>query len=118
MILDLETKRILHITHITKFSNLRKLNLSYNTLTGCVSSLLSSHNTGLLVLVNLNLTATSLNQNDLQHLTYLTQTHKLPGLEQLYIEFNGFCEMETDVEHLIEACVTHHQRELRLGIIL
>ena len=46
--------------------------------------------------------------------THLIQTHKLPALEELNIYGNRLWRMETDVGHLIEACVTHHQRELEL----
>ena len=64
----------------------------------------------------LNLYRTGLSKKDVQHLTYLIHTHKLPVLEKLDLNSNKLIKWETDVEHLIEACVTHHQRELELNL--
>ena len=62
------------------------------------------------------LSFTALNKEDLQHLTHLVQTQKLPGLKKLNLAGIMLSEMETEVEHLIETCVNHHQRELVLSL--
>ena len=93
---------------------LQALNLSEYTLTGCLSSFLTDPHPGLPQLEELNMSSTQLNRDDLQHLTHLIQTHKLPGLKYLALIENRLREMVTDLEHLIEACLNHHQRELKL----
>ena len=105
---------LLNIIFSNKLPNLEKMYVSYNTLTGCISCFVPDPHPGLPELESLSLNDTALNNDDLHHLTHLIQTHKLPGLEHLNLNDNRLCEMETDVEHLIEACVTHHQRRLWL----
>ena len=97
-----------YITHLSK------LVLSGNILTGCLTNFLPDPHPGLPKLWKLDLSQTALNKEDLQHLSHLIQTHKLPLLHDLNLQYNRLCEMETDVEHLIEACVNHHQRKLEL----
>ena len=111
-----DLQHISNITQSNKLPKLRILDLSHNTLTGCLSSVLPDNPHGLPELQKLNLGFTKLNKDDLHLLTHLIQTHKMAGLEELNLEFNKFYDMEADVEHLIEACVTHHQRELRLKV--
>ena len=105
-----------HITHSKKLPNLQILGLSNNTLTGRLSSFLPDPHPGLPELEEVILWCTALNKDDLHHLTHLIQTHKLPRLKVLDLEYNRLSEMEMDVEHLIKACVNHHQRELKLGL--
>ena len=95
-----------------KLPKLYSLNLSRNTLTGCLSSFLSDQHPGLPELKELHLELTRLNKDDLQHLTRLIQTHKLHALKELDLDDNNFREIETDVEHLIETCVNYHLRWL------
>ena len=104
------------ITQSNKSPKLEILDLSRNTLTGCLTSFLPDPHPGLPELEKLNLQCTALNKEDLQHLTRLIQTHKLPGLKDLDLQGNRLSEMETDFEHLIEACVNHHQTELWLWL--
>ena len=108
------------LQHLSSFAHklpkLRELYLSRNDLKGSLSSFLPAPHPGLPELKELNLWNTKLNKEDLQHLTHLMQTHKLPGLERLYLDRNKMSDMETDVGHLIETCVTHHQRELWLHL--
>ena len=105
-----------HITQSNKLPKVEVLDLSYNTLTGCLSSFLPDPHPGLPELEKLILEDTELNKEDLQHLSHLIQTHKLPGLKNLDLSFNRLYEMETDVEHLIEAYATQHQRKLNLWL--
>ena len=102
--------QLIYITHLSE------LDLSYNTLTRCLSSSLPDPYPGLPQLEKLQLWSTELNTTDLTHLTHLIQTHKLPALNYLNLSYNHFCEIETDVEHLIKTCVNHHQRELKLRL--
>ena len=105
-----------HLSHITQYNlpNLQELVLSDNILTGCLPSFLPDPHPGLLKLVRLNLMFIALNQNDLLYLTDLIIKHKLPRLENLDLSENMLYKMESDVKRLIEACVTHHQRRLKL----
>ena len=108
-----------HLSQITQCNKLPKLEvlyLSQNILTGCLSSFLSDPHPGLPQLKELYMWNTTLNTADLEHLTHLIQKHKLPGLKDLNLVSNSFCKIEKDVEHLIEACVDHHQTELKLRL--
>ena len=111
-----DLQHLSNITQSNKLPKLQELDLSWNILTGCLSSLLLHHNPVLPELKKLNLHSSRINKEDLQNLTHLIQTHKLPGLERLNLQWNRLSEMETDVGHLIEACVTHHQRKLDLNL--
>ena len=111
-----DLQHLSRITQSNKLPTLRILDLSENTLTGCLSNLLPDNPHGLPELQKLKLANSRLTKDDLQHLTHLIQTHKLPGLDYLDLSFNSLNEKETDVEHLIDACVTHHQRELELSL--
>ena len=102
------------IQQINGCSALRVLNLEGSTVTGLLPCFLPDPHPGLPQLEKLDLERTKLNNDDLQHLTHLIQTRKLPGLEDLYLRNNRLSE--TDVGHLIEACVTHHQRKLELDL--
>ena len=77
-----------HITKSTKFSNLQKLDLSEIKLTGFLSSLLPDSQPGLPKLEYLYLSDTSLNIEDLQHLSSITQYNKLPNLDDLKLSQN------------------------------
>ena len=109
---------ISHITHSKKLPNLQILDLSNNTLTGCLSSFLPDPHPGLPKLEELHLCGTALNEDDLQHLTHLIETRKLPRLTLLNIGRNKLNEFETGAEKLLEACVNCHERELRLWLWL
>ena len=105
---------ISHITHGKTLPNLQILDLSNNTLTGCLSSFLPDPHTGLPKLEELHLCGTALNEEDLQHLTRLIETRKLPRLTLLNIGRNKLNEFKTEAENLLEACVNCHEGELRL----
>ena len=104
--------RLLSIAY--KLPKLQKLDLSHNTLTGCVSRFLSDPHPGLPELERLDLRYTAFNRDDLTYLTQLIKTQKLPALKILDLEGNWL--LGTDVEHLNEACVNHHQWELKLRL--
>ena len=100
-----DLQHLSHITQSNKLPKLKILDLSANTLTGCLTSFLPDPHPGLPELEKLNLNRTALNKEDLHHLTHLIQTHKLSGLKVLDLVYNRLSEMETDVEHLIEGTV-------------
>ena len=110
--LPLQTLRPL-VQQINGCSTLRVLDLSFTPLTYCLCGFLPDPHPGIAQLQELKLFNTWLEKDDLQHLIYLLQSHKLVGLDVLDLGSNGLLEMETDVEHLIKACVKH-QRELEL----
>ena len=84
--------------------HLRKLDLSGNTLTGCLSSFLSDPNPGLTSLRFLYLKQTALNKSDIQHLTHLVQTKKLSGLNSLFLEEERWTDVEDELLQLKEVC--------------
>ena len=110
---------LLHFSHITQSNKLPKLcvlDLSRTTLTGCLSRFLPDLHPGLPQLKKLKLSNTALNKNDLKHLKHLIQTQKLPGLKLRSLRGNSLSEMETDVEHPVDTCVTQYQTDLDLWI--
>ena len=71
-----------NITHLSE------LDLSRNTLTGCLSSFLPDHNPGLPELEDLNLEITELNKDDLTYLFSAIQRNKVPNLQFLNLSSN------------------------------
>ena len=104
-------KSICQLTYAVK---LKELDLSLNTLTGCLHHLLSEPRQGLQSLEKLALERTKLNKNDIEALTRAVQRHVLPGLKELHLGSNNLSTMERETEELIQTCVTHHQRKLRI----
>ena len=85
------TKQDLHHLLLTahKLPKLKELDLSYNILTGCLSSFLPDPHAGLPELETLVLRGTGLNKKDLQHLSSITQRDKLPKLRRLLLSRNN-----------------------------
>ena len=108
---------LIHLSNITqgkKLPNLQALDLSHNSLTGFFSSFLPDSHAGLPQLKGLHLTETSLNKDDLQHLTQLIYSEKLTGLCKLVIYDIQWRKVKKQLGELIKACVTYHQRELKI----
>ena len=105
-----------HITQSNKLPKLRNLNLSENTLTGYLSSLLPDPHPGIPKLQLLRLTYTAVNKDDLQHLKHLVQYGKLPNLSDLNLERNELFQMKEELRDLVETCITRHQGYLRLRL--
>ena len=99
-----------------KLPKLQALDLSQNSLAGCFSSFLPDPHQGLLELQELELSSTGLNKGDLQHLSHLIQTYKLPRLSNLNLAHNRLSEKESDFENLFETCVTYHNSHLGLDL--
>ena len=103
------------ICQLTSVMKLKELDLSDNTLTGCLHHLLSESH-GLQSLEQLNLGWSKLNKNDIEALTRAVQKHVLPGLKELDLRSNNLRTMQRETEELIRTCVTHHQGELILWL--
>ena len=106
---------ILHLSHLiqtNKLPELKDLNLSSNILMGELSGLVPHQ--GLQLLEELYLNCAALHQYDICHLSHLMKMNKLPQLKELYLWNNNLYIMQDELGRLIEACVTHHQRELEL----
>ena len=109
-----DVQHLLSIAH--KLPKLKELNLAGYRLTGCFSYFLPDPHPGLPQLQQLNLLFTRLNRNDLQYLTHLIGKNKLPMLGELDLVFNNLCEMEAELEQLIEAGIAHHKTKLQLSL--
>ena len=82
---------LLHLSKVTKNNKLPKLeflDLSKNTLTGCLLTFLADPHPGLSELCYLYLNTTALNKGDLHHLSTITQNNKLPKLYWLQLSYN------------------------------
>ena len=104
------------ICQLTSVVKLKKLDLTDNTLTGCLHHLLSEPHQGLQSLEELVLWDTELNKNDIDALTRAVQRHMLPGLKVLNLDTNKLNTMQRETEELIRTCVTHQQMELKLWL--
>ena len=62
----------------------------------------------------LGLIDTALNEEDLDHLTGLAESQKLPNLEKLMLYGNSLDQMEDKLEELLEACIKHCDKELKI----
>ena len=62
----------------------------------------------------LGLIDTELNEDDLNHLTSLVESQKLPNLEKLMLYGNSLDRMEDKLEELLEACIKHCDKELKI----
>ena len=109
------------ITQSNKLPKLLKLDLSDNTLTGCLSSFLSDPHPGLFELKFLYLENTALNKDDLQHFSNITQSNKLPKLLFLNLSDNNldgclcsFLPNLPEVEYLLLCKTELYLEELQL----
>ena len=83
-----DLQHLFSIIQFNKLPKLTELHLSDITLTGCLSSFLTDPHPGLPELCQLELKHTALNKDDLQHITHITQSNKLPKLRELYLSGN------------------------------
>lgn len=102
--------RILSV--LSRCKRLHRADLPGNTLRNCLSNFVPEDHPGLHSLQELNVQDAALKKADLDHIIHLIVSRKLPGLKRLVINLNS--EIEAGFEELKEACVTHHQRELKL----
>ena len=120
------------LSALSTCKHLTVLHLSGNRLTGCLPNLVPDPHPGLHSLEWLAVGYAALNRDDVQHVTRLIQTNKLPRLGLLLLQSNKLAYrrgwpwqwgnnlrvMEDVCGRLIEACVTqyHHQGELWLQL--
>ena len=98
------------LSALSTCKQLSSLWLSNNRLTGCLPNLVPDPHPGLHSLVELHVARAALNRDDVQHVTRLIQTKKLPRLCELHLQQNNLGVMEDVLGGLIDACVTpHHQ---------
>ena len=100
---------------IGRCANLVELWLPGNTLTGCLQNFLADHDSILPFLQELFLSYTKLNAYDLLQLGQLIQAEKIPQLRELDLGANELHRMK-ELEELVQALVSHHQRELKLNL--
>ena len=96
--------------------SLTTLNITANSIQGCLNWFLSHPHEGLHSLDKLFLNSTKLNNEDMSHVVQLIEKRKLPMLEELSLGSNGLHTMEAEVENFVGACVTHHTTELKVNI--
>ena len=96
---------------------LNQLDLRNNKLTGCLQNFLGdSEHAGFLGLGELNLSYTSLNQEDMARLVEAIRAAKLPQLWQLDLGDNDLSHMENEVEDLVAACDVHCREQIYLNL--
>ena len=105
------------LTALSVFNHLEHLDLSGNNLTGCLPNFIPMSYPGLASLEKLILNNATLNDDDLLHLTHLIEYQKVPNLKDLGLSFTDFQGFEDEIFHLINACIIHHQTELKIGLI-
>ena len=88
------------------------LDLSGNNLKGSLKHFLPDSHSVLSSLAVLHLNSTGLNEEDIFHIRQLVDTDKLPALSYLDLISNNLGRMEHVVDVLIEACVSHMERNL------
>ena len=96
--------------------SLTALNMTANCIQGCFSWFLPHPHQGLHSLVKLFLDSTSLNSEDMSHLVHLIEKGKLVMLVELNLGSNSLHTMENEVKNLVEACVTHHTKDLKVDL--
>ena len=96
--------------------SLTELWLPGNTLTGCLQNFLAEHDSRLPFLQELFLSYTKLSAHDLLHLSQLIQAMKIPQLRELDLGANGLRRIEDSLKDLVQALVSHHQKDLKLNL--
>ena len=105
-----DLQHLFNIIQLNKLPKLCSLDLSHNTLTGCLSSFLPDPHPGLHQLHYLYLSNTKLNRDDLQHLKHLVQNGKLLGLWDLHLEGNELCQVKEELRDLVETLIQHQDK--------
>ena len=85
------------------------MSLPGNTMTGTFGKFVPHPPLG-----HLDLGDTALNKEDLSHLIDLLQNGKLPNLFKLWLIGNSLDEMEDNLEKILDCCIIHHQRKLKI----
>ena len=108
------------LRELDKCKNLSILSLEGNNLTGQLSHFLPHPDSTLSSLCYLKLTNIGLNKDDVNHLTTLIESGRMPALggpddtDALFLDRNNLAEMVDELEGLLEACLHKHQNELKI----
>ena len=95
--------------------SLTRLNMTANSIQGCLNWFLLHPHEGLHSLQELSIRQTGLNRDDLLHLAELLE-NKLTCLSQLDLGNNFLHRIEDALVNLVQSCVTNHQRKLHLKL--
>ena len=85
------------LKYLSRCKDLKILNLSGNTVTGCLPSFLSDLNSGLALLRAVKLNECQLNRDDIVHFTGLVKLGKLLSLVRLEQECNSLHKFENEL---------------------
>ena len=92
---------------LSSCEQLSYLNISGNTITGCLYYFMSDPNPNPVVtyLSFFSLECTRMNKSDIQHLIHLIQSNKLPCLKDVYLQETNWTGEE--LQQLKKACASH-----------
>ena len=82
---------------ITYFSHISNLDFSGNNLEGCLSNFLSDSESSMPRLTWLSLQDTAMNKDDINHISHIIETGKLPHLVDLNFDENDFRGMDNEI---------------------
>ncbi len=100
-----------------KLPELKELDLSENTLTGCLKDLFGGpDHPGFPSLEKLFLNNNHLNQEEVESLSEAVWGGKLPHLKDLNLRHNNLSRMEREVEALMAACDSYCEKRVWLGL--
>ena len=97
---------------VSRLYHLVHLDVSGNTLTGCLSNLLSDPDSGLPLLQRLYLRNTKIFSGDVNHIIHIIETGKLPKLETLNLIRKNLRGMDNEIDRLLNAALNYQKREL------
>ena len=113
-----DLRHLSNIAEKNKLPKLESLNLSENTLTGCLSSFLADPHRGVPKLRMLYPRHTGLNKGDSQHLANIMKTRKFPRLESIDLD-RALHNMQNGLGQLtnfLETCVNFHKTGLTISL--
>ena len=106
-----DVKRLSEVFEKRQLPNLQELNLSYNTLTGCLGHLFNTAKKGDFQLRRLSMKNSKLNKEDLTNLNSAIEQCKLSKLQFLNLDSNELDTMKRVVVKLINACSTVYTKQ-------
>ena len=94
---------------ISHLHNLVDLDLSGNSLTGCLSNFISDSDSPLPSLQKLYLRNTALISDDINHIVHIIKSKKLPNLKKLNLDLNNFRGMDNQMDRLLNIVKNYYQ---------